>query len=386
MNTDGRNGAIAKLSGSNRDQRTSIVSRFAPQANLPGRGQPPDREIRVLIATDVVSEGQNMQDCARVLNYDLHWNPVRLIQRFGRVDRIGSPHDEIHLHNMLPDAQLDEGLGLTGKLSDRIQAFHDLIGLDNKLLSEEEQLNAQGIGVIYDDRELPELDDALDEVAANQRAIALLQNIRSNDPSLWRTITGLPDGIRSALTCSNSGDVGDAPQSGETMVMLTGSDVVRCYAVGDGLTPRPIRAAQFVAAAECETDTPVWPLPENTNARVNAAAEAFSNDLSRMLGMVRRRTPGNARNRNFVRRQLNGVGADIATPQRIETLRQAFAGDLPTVVENELSDLRRLNLGGRELLLRLELLQERYRLNPTEQSPASVASEPTRVVCSEGLL
>ena len=386
LNTDGRNGAIAKLSGSNRDQRTSIVSRFAPRANLPGEGQPPDREIRVLIATDVVSEGQNMQDCARVLNYDLHWNPVRLIQRFGRVDRIGSPHDKIHLHNMLPDAQLDEGLGLTGKLSDRIQAFHDLIGLDNKLLSEEEQLNAQGIGVIYDDRELPELDDALDEVAANQRAITLLQNIRGNDPGLWQTITGLPDGIRSALTCSNSSDVGDAPQSGETMVMLAASDAVRCYAVGDGLTPRPIRAAQFVAAAECEPDTPIRPLPENTNARVNAAADSFGNDLSRMLGLVRRRTPGNARNRSFVRRQLNGVGADIATPQRIETLRQAFAGDLPTVVENELSDLRRLNLGGRELVLRLELLQERYRLNPTEQSPSAAASEPTRVVCSDGLL
>ena len=386
LNPDGRDSTMAKLSGSNRDQLTSIVSHFAPQANLPGKGQPPDREIQVLIATDVVSEGQNMQDCARVLNYDLHWNPVRLIQRFGRVDRIGSPHDEIHLHNMLPDAQLDEGLGLTGKLSDRIQAFHDLIGLDNKLLSEEEQLNAQGIGVIYDDRELPELDDALDEVAANQRAIALLQSIRSNDPGLWRTITGLPDGIRSALTRSNSNDASDAPQSGETMVMLAASDAVRCYAVGDGLTPRPIRAAQFVAAAECEPDTPARPLPENTNARVNAAAEAFSNDLSRMLGMVRRRTPGNARNRNFVRRQLNGVGADIATPQRIETLRQAFAGDLPTVVENELSDLRRLNLGGQELVLRLELLQERYRLNPTERSTAPVASEPTRVVCSDGLL
>ena len=254
LNPGGRNGAIAKLSGSNRDQRAGIVSRFAPQANLPGRGQPPDREIRVLIATDVVSEGQNMQDCARVLNYDLHWNPVRLIQRFGRVDRIGSPHDEIHLHNMLPDAQLDEGLGLTGKLSDRIQAFHDLIGLDNKLLSEEEQLNAQGVGVIYDDRELPELDDALDEVAANQRAIALLQSIRSNDPALWGTVTGLPDGIRSALAYAKSNDAGDAPQSGETMVMLAASDAVRCYAVGGETAWRRVPSAR----------PSLWP-PPNAN-------------------------------------------------------------------------------------------------------------------------
>lgn len=386
LNPDGKDRTIAKLSGGNRDQRATIVGRFAPQANL----QDPERlqggEIRLLLATDVVSEGQNLQDCARVLNYDLHWNPVRLIQRFGRVDRIGSPYDEIYLHNMLPDADLDENLGLTGRLSDRIQAFHDLIGLDNRLLSEEEQLNANGVGVIYDDLEMPELDDALDEVAANQRAIALLQNIRSNDPGLWQTVTELPDGIRSALTCAGGGGDDDSPQEGETLVMLASSDAIRCYAVGDDLTPRLIRTAQFVAAAECEPNTPTQALPENTNARVTAATEAFAGDLSRVLGTMRRRTPGNARNRSFVRRQLNGVGADVATPLRVEALRRAFAADLPTVVENELSDLRGLNLGGRELVMRLELLQERYRLNPAERSAVPTTAEPTRIVCSDGLM
>ena len=386
LNPGGKDRAIAKLSGGNRDQRAGIVGRFAPQANLQDRERLPGGEIRLLLATDVVSEGQNLQDCARVLNYDLHWNPVRLIQRFGRVDRIGSPYDEIYLHNMLPDADLDENLGLTGRLSDRIQAFHDLIGLDNKLLSEEEQLNANGVGVIYDDLEMPELDDALDEVATNQRAIALLQKIRSNDPDLWQTVTELPDGIRSALICAGGGGDADAPQAGETLVMLASSDAIRCYVVGEDLTPRLIRTAQFVAAAECEPDTPTQTLPENTNARVTAAAEAFSGDLGRMLGTARRRTPGNARNRSFVRRQLNGVGADIATPQRLDALRQAFAGDLPTLVENELSDLRGLNLGGRELVIRLELLQERYRLNPTDRSAVPTAAEPTRIVCSDGLL
>ena len=386
LNPEGKDGAIAKLSGSNRDHRAGIVNRFAPQANLSEELSQPDEEVRLLIATDVVSEGQNLQDCARVLNYDLHWNPVRLIQRFGRVDRIGSPYDEIHLHNMLPDAQLDDSLGLTGKLSDRIQAFHDLIGLDNKLLSEEEQLNAVGVGVIYDDLEMPKLDDMLDEVAANQRAISLLQNIRSNNPELWQSITELPDGIRSGQTCTNVGQADDGPQTGETMVMMAMSDMVRCYAVGKDLTPRLIRTAQFVAAAECDSDTPMQPLPDDTNVRVNAVAQAFGSDLSRMLGGARRRTPGNARNRTFVRRQLNGVGPDIASPQRVDALRRAFAGDLPTVVENELTDLRRLDLGGRELVIRLELLQERYRLNPSAQSASTATSEPTRIVCSDGLL
>ena len=275
LNPGGGNEAIAKLSGSNRDQRTGIVGRFAPRANL----QDPERllggEVRLLVTTDVVSEGQNLQDCARVLNYDLHWNPVRLIQRFGRVDRIGSPYDEIHLHSMLPDADLDEELGLTDKLSGRIQAFHDLIGLDNKVLSEEEQLNAKGVGVIYDDLALPELDDALDEVSANQRAITLLQNIRNNEPDLWRKITEMPDGIRSALTFEAGGGVEEAPQAGETVVMMAASGAVRCYAVADDLTPRPIRTAQFAAAAECGADAKSQPLPESTNVRVNAAAEAF---------------------------------------------------------------------------------------------------------------
>ncbi len=168
--------------------------------------------------------------------------------------------------------------------------------------------------------------------------------------------------------------------------MLASSDAVRCYAVGDDLTPRLIRTAQFVAAAECEPGTPTQTLPENTNARVTVAAEAFAGDLSRMLGTVRRRAPGNARNRSFVRRQLNGIGADIATPERVEALREAFAGDLPTVVENELLDLRRLNLGGRELVVRLELLQERYRLNPAARNAVPNTVEPTRIVCSDALL
>ena len=89
-----------------------------------------------MIATDVVSEGQNMQDCNRVLNYDLHWNPVRLIQRFGRVDRIGTTHETIYLHNTWPDTGVDAELSLTERLHNRIQAFHDFIGLDTQLLSD----------------------------------------------------------------------------------------------------------------------------------------------------------------------------------------------------------------------------------------------------------
>ena len=159
------------------------------------------------------------------------------------------------------------------------------------------------------------------------------------------------------------------------MVKPVASEAVRCYAMGDDLTRRPVGTAQFVAAAECEPDTPMQSFPENINARVSVAAETFSDDVSGILGMVRCRTPGNARNRNFVRRQLNGIGGDIATPQRIEALRKTFAADLTTVVENELTNLRRLSSSGRELVVCLELSQERYRLNPATQR---VTPQPRR--------
>ena len=388
LNPGEQDRSIARLSGNHRDEAASIIRRFAPRANLGENEVLQGNDVRVLIATDIVSEGQNLQDCARVLNYDLHWNPVRLIQRFGRVDRIGSPHDEIHLHNMLPDMELDESLGLTSRLGDRIQGMHDLIGLDNRILSEAERLNPNGIGRIYEDQALPEDEDEFDELTANQRAIALLQHIKNNDPILWKTITELPDGIRSALPCRTDQAPGlNKPQAGQTIVMMATEDSTRCYAVGDDLTPNPVRAAQFVAAAECLPSAQPEPLPGNTNQRVNAASELFQQDLTRILGNQRRRTGWNALNRRFVRRQLNGLSEEIATPQRVDTLRQVFADDLPTIVENEITELRRLNLAGRELVLRLELLQERYRLNPANRSDEeSRQHQPTRIVCSDSLI
>ena len=387
LNPGGKNATMEYLSGERRDARDGIIRRFAPRANLDNPESLRSQEIRVLLATDVVSEGQNLQDCARVLNYDLHWNPVRLIQRFGRVDRIGSEYEEIYLHNMLPDTELDETLDLTPRLSDRIQAMHDIIGLDNYILSDSEKMNPQTMGAIYDELKLPETDDEFEELSINQRAMALLQHIRNNDEDLWRRVAELPDGIRSALVVSGGLTLGsDQPREGETIVMMASNDALRCYAVDDGLNPRQITPAQFISAAECLPGTGPAALPENTNDRVNAVEKVFLTDLTRILGDGRRRVSGNLRNRQFIQRQLNGVGDDVASPQRVNILRQVFTDALPTIVENEISELRRLNLAGRELVLRLELLQERYRLNPTERSVASNrAQQVTRVVCSDGL-
>lgn len=195
LNPQGRDRAIAKLTGSNSESAVGIIKRFSPKSNAALHSVNRRNEIRVLLATDVVSEGQNLQDCARVLNYDLHWNPVRLIQRFGRVDRIGTEHSDIYLHNMWPDLAVDEGISLVDRLGNRIQMFHDIIGLDSELLSESEKLNNAAMYRIYESGEMPEEDDVLDEVATSQRAQAILQRIQSDEPELWETIMSLPTSL-----------------------------------------------------------------------------------------------------------------------------------------------------------------------------------------------
>ena len=88
-------------SGSNKN-KTRVVGRFAPKANKEYKFKPGESEINTLIATDVLAEGLNLQDGDLIINYDLHWNPVKLIQRFGRIDRIGSDKDVIYGYNFLP--------------------------------------------------------------------------------------------------------------------------------------------------------------------------------------------------------------------------------------------------------------------------------------------
>ncbi|MEJ7815727.1 MAG: helicase-related protein [Rubrobacter sp.] len=118
------------------ETRTNVIQRFAPLASghpeISGRGD----EIDVLLTTDVLSEGQNLQDADSVVNYDLHWNPTKMVQRVGRIDRLGSPHSEIAVHNFFPDEGLDELLGLMQRLAVKIEAIDRNVGLESTILGE----------------------------------------------------------------------------------------------------------------------------------------------------------------------------------------------------------------------------------------------------------
>ena len=119
----------ALVTGTGRNQTTlpklhrdlgSILTAFSPRSKERPADLSEEGELDLLIATDCISEGQNLQDCDWLINYDIHWNPVRIIQRFGRIDRIGSPNERIQLVNFWPNMELEEYINLEQRVSGRM--------------------------------------------------------------------------------------------------------------------------------------------------------------------------------------------------------------------------------------------------------------------------
>jgi ERCC4-related helicase len=125
------------LTSSNRADAENLASRFSPKSKI-YELKPSEIELDLLISTDVLSEGQNLQDAGVLINFDLHWNPVRMIQRNGRVNRLGSVFDEVSVFNMKPEAELDGYLRLIQRLQGKIDIIRNTIGTDTPVLEEAE--------------------------------------------------------------------------------------------------------------------------------------------------------------------------------------------------------------------------------------------------------
>ncbi len=136
---DGKTTAALK-----RKDLNTVLTCFSPISKDKHLLMPNDKtEIDVLIATDCISEGQNLQDCDYLINYDIHWNPVRIIQRFGRIDRIGSKDACIQLVNFWPDVTLDEYIDLKSKVETRMKIVDLTATGDDNIISEEEKIDLE---------------------------------------------------------------------------------------------------------------------------------------------------------------------------------------------------------------------------------------------------
>ena len=132
------NKKVECITGSTRQNtRKRYIREFSPKANLlEGEEIDSTDEIDILVSTEVLAEGQNLQDCNYVINYDLPWNPMRIVQRTGRVDRLTSEYDIIHTRACYPDKELDNILKLLGKLLEKIDTVNQTVGLDSEVLGE----------------------------------------------------------------------------------------------------------------------------------------------------------------------------------------------------------------------------------------------------------
>ena len=165
-----------------------------------------DRQITVLIGTDCISEGQNLQDCDTVINYDIQWNPVHLIQRFGRIDRIGSRNAQIKLINFFPAMDLNEYLGLESRVKKKmIQSNVVSTGDDNLLSPEMNDLSFRTKQMEKLRNEVIDIDDASDTISItdlnmNQYIYELSQFIRSH-----KELVQVPRGIYSIAKANELG-------------------------------------------------------------------------------------------------------------------------------------------------------------------------------------
>ena len=167
-------------------------------------------EINVLICTDCISEGQNLQDCDYLVNYDIHWNPVRIIQRFGRIDRIGSKNDKIQLVNFFPNLDLDQYIDLIARVQGRMQILDVSATGDDNIIDES---TVQKQDLDYRKRQLKQLKDKVLDLEDIEGGISIT-DLTFNDfkidadrlsPEERLSLNLTPKGI-SALTQTNIAD------------------------------------------------------------------------------------------------------------------------------------------------------------------------------------
>ena len=214
-------------STTDRSTKKSVVYRFAPEYNT-GKEISKEEELDVLISTDILSEGVNLQSCGIVINYDFHWNPVKLIQRVGRIDRIGTTHDTILIRNFLPSEMIDEELELKDRVSKKIRIIRDIIGLDQKILQTTELIDEDSVKAIYAGEE-GILDGGGGSVLdTNTKSDDDAEGILADD-TVRNRVENLPQGLRAVA----------AP--GDLLIACEAVGVIRDKATGDTINSRRFR-------------------------------------------------------------------------------------------------------------------------------------------------
>ena len=284
--------ALAGVTGNSADP-TQLAWQFSPHSNQrPGQGQP-EHEFRILVATDVLSEGQNLQDCHVVVNYDLPWAIIRIIQRAGRVDRIGQKAEEILCHSFLPADGVERIINLRNRVRTRLRENAEVVGADEAFF--EDESDSQTIVNLYNERAGILDGDPDGEVDLASHAYQIWKNATSADPRLEKAVADLPDVVFSSRQHT---PIAQRPE-GVLVFMRTadGNDAL-AYVDREG---RSITESQLeiLSAAECKSDTPAQPHHESHHQLVVEGVRHVVREEKRVGGQLGR--PSGARFRTYTR-------------------------------------------------------------------------------------
>ncbi|MDJ0597331.1 MAG: helicase-related protein [Crocosphaera sp.] len=235
---------IAVVTGSSNNP-TAIAHRFSPNSNK----KQVDDELRILIATDVLSEGQNLQDCAIIINYDLPWAIIRLIQRAGRVDRIGQEAETIFCYSFFPADGVEKLINLRGRLINRLQENAEVVGTDEAFF---EGNTNQVIVDLYTEKSGVIDEEEEGEVDLTSEALQIWKNATDANPNLAKKIETLPNVIYSTR---HHVPTPDEPEG--VMVYLRTAEGTDALAwvdkQGNSVTQSQMRILRM---AKCSLDTP----------------------------------------------------------------------------------------------------------------------------------
>jgi superfamily II DNA or RNA helicase len=283
---------LAGVTGNDEDP-TSYAWRFSPISNGKRDKVTADAELRVLLATDVLSEGQNLQDAAIIVNFDLPWAIIRLIQRAGRVDRIGQKSEKILCFSFLPADGVENLIRLRSRVRQRLQENAEVVGTDEAFF--EDQQEQQDLLNLYNEKAGILDGDGETEVDLASYAYQIWKNAIDRSPDLQKTIPALPPVVFSTRPHFAT----EKKPHGALVYLRTaeGNDAL-AWVDKDG---NSVTESQFeiLKAAECDPDTPALPRQDNHHELVRKAVELIVAEEKSVGGQLGR--PSGARFRTYER-------------------------------------------------------------------------------------
>ncbi len=308
----------------------------------------------VLITTDVLAEGINLHRANALINYDLPWNPTRIMQRVGRINRVGSAYDEIFVFNFFPTSVTSRHLPLKDRIVEKLQAFHDTLGEDFKYLSDEEEVSSQKL---FQDlnKDLSE-----DEEGSNPELayLAIIRQIRDNDPTLFEKIKRLP---KKAKTGKISDKISD-----EATISFIRKGYLKTFFLADKEKTEQISFLDAVSYFRCEPDEKRINVGKNYFEHYEANNDAFDKSLSEEEVITTDRKVASANDQKILR-YLRALLVSVKTfteeqEENIKKMIEAWEnGDIPAAdTKNILKSIKNIEDGVEAYYKIVSQVDEKY--------------------------